>query len=91
MRTWTLYVLALAGCYAPAIPSGQQQCGPKGECADGYCTSVHTRRRSVYEGGGKGSRDVYDYSGKQWDPYTCNSGDQTSEAPESCGDRSCAP
>ena len=60
----------------------------EGACADGFCTSVQTRRRSVYEGGGKGSRDVYDYSGKQWDPYTCSSGDQTSEAPQSCGGRS---
>jgi len=49
----------------------------EGECADGYCTSAHTRRRSVYEGGGTGSRDVYDYSGKQWDPYTCKSGDRS--------------
>jgi hypothetical protein len=60
----------------------------EGECADGYCTSAHTRRRSVYEGGGEGSRDVYDYSGKQWDQYTCNSGDQESETPESCGGQS---
>ncbi len=60
----------------------------EGECADGFCTSVQTRRRSVYEGGGKGSRDVYDYSGKQWDPYTCNSGDQESETPEECGGQS---
>ncbi len=37
---------------------------------------------------GKGSRDVYDYSGKQWDPYTCNSGDQESETPEECGGQS---
>ncbi len=60
----------------------------EGECADGFCTSVQTRRRPVYEGGGEGSRDVYDYSGKQWDPYTCNSGDQESEDPQSCGGRS---
>ncbi len=60
----------------------------EGECADGYCSSVQTRRRTVYEGGSTGSRNVYDYSGKQWDPYTCNSGDQTSEAPPSCGGKS---
>jgi hypothetical protein len=60
----------------------------EGACADGYCSSVHTRQGSVYDGGGDGSRNVYDYSGKQWDPYTCNSGDQTAEAPQSCGGQS---
>ena len=35
------------------------------------------------------SRDVYNYSGKQWDPYSCSSGDMTSEAPgpNGCGGR----
>jgi hypothetical protein len=60
----------------------------EGECADGFCTSAQTRRRTVWEGGGRGSRDVYDYSGKQWDPYTCNSGDQEAEDPQSCGGQS---
>ncbi len=59
-----------------------------GACADGLCASVQTRRRTVYQGGSQGSRDVYDYSGKQWDPYGCNSGDQTSEDPQSCGGQS---
>jgi hypothetical protein len=59
-----------------------------GSCADGFCASVQTRRRTVYEGGNQGSRDVYDYSGKQWDPYGCSSGDQTSEDPQSCGGQS---
>jgi hypothetical protein len=33
------------------------------------------------------SRNVYDYSGKQWDPYACSSGDSHSEAPgpNGCG------
>jgi len=35
------------------------------------------------------SRDVYNYSGKQWDPYNCSSGDATSEAPgaNGCGNQ----
>jgi hypothetical protein len=62
----------------------------EGECADGYCTSAQTRRRTVYEGGNRHrrSRNVYDYSGKQWDPYSCSSGSQQSETPQSCGGRS---
>src|SRR5205823_4455907 len=35
-----MFLSLSAGCYAPAISSGQQQCGPKGECADGlFCAS----------------------------------------------------
>ena len=35
------------------------------------------------------SRNVYDYSGKQWDPYNCSSGDTTAEAPgpNGCGNQ----
>jgi hypothetical protein len=42
-----------------------------GGCADGACASVQTEQRTVWQGSGKGSRDVYDYEGKAWDPYTC--------------------
>ena len=60
-----------------------------GSCADGICSSIQTRRTTVYEGGnGNSWRDVYDYSGKQWDPESCSSGDQEGEAPESCGGHS---
>jgi hypothetical protein len=54
-----------------------------GGCADGTCIGVYTARRSIYQGGGAGgsgsSRDAYNYQGKTWDPYDCNSGDPKSE------------
>ncbi|MCU1463575.1 MAG: hypothetical protein JWO37_3650 [Acidimicrobiales bacterium] len=51
-----------------------------GACADGVCFSLQTRRRLVYQGGSAGSRDVYDYRGKTWDPYNCSSGSPQEEA-----------
>ncbi|TML59789.1 MAG: hypothetical protein E6G17_10745 [Actinobacteria bacterium] len=45
-----------------------------GMCADGICTSTQTRQRTVYNGGSSGSRDVYNYDGKKWDPSECSSG-----------------
>src|SRR5438093_213977 len=33
---WVSWSVLVLGCYNPAPQSGQQQCGPKGECADGY-------------------------------------------------------
>jgi hypothetical protein len=61
-----------------------------GACADGFCFSVQTRRRTVYQGGNKRepSRDVYDYSAKQWDPYGCNSGAPQSQSAAACGGHS---
>jgi len=58
-----------------------------GGCADGFCVSVQTRQRTVYEGGNphQRSRNAYDYSGKQWDPYSCSSGSQQSQSTSSCG------
>jgi hypothetical protein len=50
-----------------------------GSCADGLCFSVQTRRRTVYHGTGSGSRNVYDYTSKTWDPYDCSSGDLNGE------------
>jgi hypothetical protein len=52
-----------------------------GACADGVCFGVYTRQTSLYRGGGGSgsSRDVYNYQGKQWDPYDCSSGDAASE------------
>lgn len=53
-----------------------------GACADGICIGAYTARTVVYQGGGGGgqSRDVYDYSGKTWDPYDCSSGSVQDEA-----------
>ncbi len=61
-----------------------------GSCADGFCSSIQTRQRTVYQGGNHhvASRNAYDYSGKQWDPYTCSSGDATSQSSASCGGHS---
>lgn len=53
-----------------------------GGCADGACVSAQTQQGTMFQGTGSGERDGYDYSGKQWDPYTC--GGPTDE-PESCG------
>jgi hypothetical protein len=45
-----------------------------GACADGICISAQSRRTESLRGGGGGgkSRDVYDYQGKTFDPYTCS-------------------
>jgi hypothetical protein len=53
-----------------------------GFCADGVCLEATTEQQAVYHGGGGGgsSRDVYNYAGKQWDPYNCSSGSPDSEA-----------
>lgn len=72
--------------------------GQLGFCADGVCTQTTTRRQALYHGCGANaqvpctarsqrSRNVYDYSKKQWDPSNCSSGDSTSEAPgpNGCG------
>lgn len=42
-----------------------------GMCADGYCAAVTTKRRVAYQGSGDGSRDLANYEGKEWDPYSC--------------------
>lgn len=51
----------------------------EGACADGFCEEATTQRQAVYHGGTKGSREVSDYQGKQWDPYNCSSGDVAAE------------
>lgn len=74
--------------------------GSEGACADGICEEFTTQRQVVYQGCGanpsvpckKGSssgRDVYNYSGKKWDPYNCSSGDVPSESPgpNGCGNQ----
>jgi hypothetical protein len=52
-----------------------------GGCADGTCVGVYTAQTSIYQGGGGGgqSRNAYNYQGKTWDPYACNSGSPQSE------------
>ena len=56
-----------------------------GACADGICAETTTTRQTLYNGGGGAgdSRNVYDYSGKQWDPYNCSSGSAQDE--QQCG------
>ena len=84
--TWLadLMVLAHGGSPAPIAenPVPVADAGG-GSCADGTCIGVYTARRSIYQGGGAGpngkSRDAYNYQGKTWDPYDCNSGDTKSE------------
>jgi hypothetical protein len=53
----------------------------EGFCADGICQEVTTYQQALYQGnpGGKSSRDVANYDGKQWDPYNCSSGSPTDE------------
>jgi len=52
-----------------------------GSCADGVCESATTQQYTVYQGDpkGKGSRDVANYQGKQWDSYDCSSGSPEDE------------
>jgi hypothetical protein len=52
-----------------------------GACADGICFDTGTRRQTLYNGNPdtNDSRDVANYDGKQWDPYTCSSGSQNDE------------
>jgi hypothetical protein len=84
--TWLadLMVLAHGGSPAPVAenPVPVADAGGGG-CADGTCIGVYTAQRSIYQGGGAGpngkSRDAYNYQGKTWDPYDCNSGDTKSE------------
>jgi hypothetical protein len=53
-----------------------------GGCADGACANAQTQRGTMFQGTGSGHRDAYDYTGKQWDPYSC--GGPTDDA-KSCG------
>jgi hypothetical protein len=68
----------------------------EGFCADGLCQDATTQRQVLYQGCGAQpgvpcqgstpqSRDVYNYQGKQWDPYNCSSGDIPSESKGSQG------
>jgi hypothetical protein len=74
--------------------------GALGFCADGNCVEVTTHKQTVYQGcnastgetaandqcapGTPPQRDVADYSGKQWHPPGCNSGDTKSQSPAEC-------
>src|SRR5438132_4509249 len=54
-----------------------------GMCADGYCWSAQTQRRVAFQGGDTTKhRDLANYDGKQWDPYTCAG---PSDQPSDCG------
>jgi hypothetical protein len=62
----------------------------EGMCADGTCVEFTTYQQTIYHGGANGqNRDVYNYQGKQWDPYNCSSGSLQSErpGPQGCGNR----
>jgi len=56
-----------------------------GFCADGFCFSAQTQRRTVYRGGNAHKhRDVANYQGKRWDPYKCSG---QSDSRKDCGGR----
>jgi uncharacterized low-complexity protein len=85
--TWLadLMVLAHGGSPAPVAenPLPVADAGG-GSCADGICWGAYTAQRSLYQGGGgtngkSSSRDVYNYQGKTFGPYDCNSGSPQSE------------
>lgn len=60
-----------------------------GACADGICPGVYTNQRTVYRGGGgngQSQRDAYNYQGKTFGPYNCNSGSVANE--QACQDPS---
>ncbi|MCU1450490.1 MAG: hypothetical protein JWP02_2660 [Acidimicrobiales bacterium] len=50
-----------------------------GACADGVCLGIYSAKTTVYQGGTSGERDVYNYSGKNWDPAACSSGSDSDE------------
>jgi hypothetical protein len=56
--------------------------GGFGMCADGICANVQTQQRVAWQGDGKGSRNIADYTGKQWDPESCSGPD---DKPKDCG------
>ena len=50
-----------------------------GACADNICLGAYSRQTTLYKGGAKGTRNVYDYSTKNWDPEACSSGSVSDE------------
>jgi hypothetical protein len=57
-----------------------------GFCADGFCFSAQTQRRTIMHGGNhKKHRDVSNYDGKKWDPESCAG---PSDSPKDCGGKS---
>ncbi|MBV9666310.1 MAG: hypothetical protein JOZ37_20275 [Actinobacteria bacterium] len=52
-----------------------------GACADGICANVQTQQRVAWQGDGKGSRNIANYEGKQWDPESCAGPD---DKPKDC-------
>ena len=71
---------------APSVTNPVPVAGAsEGSCADNVCEEVTTQQQTVYNGGKNGqSRNVYDYSTKQWDPYNCSSGSPADE--QNCHD-----
>jgi hypothetical protein len=59
--------------------------GGFGACADGICFSAQSKRQTAYRGGGKGRKDVYNYDGRQWDPYNCSGA--STDAEKQCHDK----
>lgn len=80
VATWLAALAANPGSPAPfltnPIPVAD---GGFGACADNTCVGVYSRQTTVYQGGRKGTRDVYDYSNKKWDPEACSSGSVSDE------------
>lgn len=70
---------ALAAILVNPVPVAN---GGLGFCADGICSDAGTNQRTVYQGGGgngQDQRDVYNYQGKDFGPYDCNSGAPSNE------------
>jgi hypothetical protein len=96
-----LTVTPAAATQAPSATNPVPVAGVhEGFCADGICNEFTTSKQLLYQGcganpsvpcspGTPSSRDVYNYSGKQWDPYNCSSGGTSSESPgpNGCGSR----
>jgi hypothetical protein len=53
--------------------------GGFGACADNICLGAYSRQTTIYQGGTPGTRNDYDYSGKNWDPEPCSSGSVADE------------
>ena len=81
VATWLAAVMAQNSGYVLTHPLPVGDAG-MGACADGFCFSVQTQQRTVYQGGNKHKhRDVSNYQGKQWDPESCAG---PSDSPKDC-------
>jgi hypothetical protein len=82
IATWVAALQAQNAGYVLTHPLPVGDAGT-GFCADGFCMSVQTQKRTVFQGGNKHKqRDVSNYEGKKWDPESCAG---PSDSPKDCG------